>query len=116
MTLAKAIGERISVSLLSIAAANKKMPAPAIVNINTKTTESFPAGIARAFVRGLRASEYLSALRLKAIAVERAPTIAIAIHRSCAKLGRPRAANTVPIQAHGYAISESSLLIISCDE
>src|SRR5712692_3696656 len=52
-------------------------------------------------------------MRLNAIAVERAPTIATAIHRICEKLGRPCAASTAPSNANGNAKSVCSILIIS---
>src|SRR5713226_9422818 len=52
-------------------------------------------------------------MRLNAIAVERAPTIATAIHRICEKLGSPRAASTAPSNANGNANNVCSILIIS---
>src|SRR5437763_1987975 len=67
----------------------------------------------RTFVRGLRASYSRSAIRLKAIAVERAPTIATIIQTICHAVGIPRAANTEPRNANGSANSVCSILIIS---
>src|SRR2546423_8101696 len=101
MRLAKATGARKSVRRFSIAAATKKLAALTIVNPQTNPTDSAPLGIARTFVRGLRASYSRSARRLKAIAVERAPTIAIAIHAGSHGVGTPRAASTPPRHANG---------------
>src|SRR2546423_12355908 len=113
MRLAKATGARKSVRRFSIAAATKKIAALTIVNPHTNPTDSAPLGIARTFVRGLRASYSRSAMRLKAIAVERAPTIAIVIHTSCHDVGIPRAASSAPRNAKGSANSVCSILIIS---
>src|SRR6185369_2441961 len=52
-------------------------------------------------------------MRLKAIAVERAPTIATVIQTICHPVGRPRAASTAPRKANGSANSVCSILIIS---
>ena len=49
----------------------------------------------------------------KAIAQERAPTIASVIQRICGRAGIPRAANTAPRKANGSANSVCSILIIS---
>src|SRR5204863_2215482 len=62
---------------------------------------------------GLRPSKSRSAIRLKAIAVERAPTMAMAIQTICHVLGMPRAASTAPRNANGSANSVCSILIIS---
>src|SRR5262249_45637326 len=97
----------------SIAAATKKIAALIIVNPQTNGTDSAPLGIARTFVRGLRASYSRSAMRLKAIAVERAPTIAIVIQTICHKVGTPRAASRAPRKAKGSANRVCSILIIS---
>src|ERR1043165_2513310 len=99
--LKSATGARIRVKRLSIVAAMKKSAAEIIVNAQTKLTESAPAGIARLRVRGLRASISRSAMRLKAIAQERAPTIASVIQRNCRSVGSPLAAKTAPRKAKG---------------
>src|SRR6187455_3297522 len=52
-------------------------------------------------------------MRLKAIAVERAPTIAMQIQRICRRAGKPFAASTAPRNANGNAKSVCSILIIS---
>src|SRR6266699_7252216 len=52
-------------------------------------------------------------MRLKAMAVERAPTIATVIQTSCHAVGTPPAANTAPRKANGNAKSVCSILIIS---
>src|SRR5688572_29872153 len=96
-----------------MAAANRKTAAETSVNAQTKPTESRPAGMARVAVRGLRASRFRSAMRLKAIAAERAPTIATMIQRICRRVGRPLAASTAPRKANGSAKSVCSILIIS---
>src|SRR5439155_25347597 len=99
MTLASATGDSISVKRLSIAAARKKIAELINVKPQTNAADKTPAGIARIFVRGLRASYSRSAMRLKAIAVERAPTIAITIQTICHGEGIPRAASTAPRNA-----------------
>jgi len=112
-TLASAIGARINVKRFSIDAANRNNAAKTTVNAHTKPTESSPAGIAREAVRGLRASNRLSEMRLKAIAAERAPTIATTIQVICHAVGTPFAASTAPRNANGNAKSVCSILIIS---
>src|SRR6266576_1719338 len=97
--LASATGDSTSGSRLSIEAANRKSAAPQIVNTTTKPTDKTPAGIARILVRELRASYSRSAMRLKAIAVDLAPTIAKVIQRICQGEGIPRAASTAPRKA-----------------
>src|SRR5258706_94894 len=111
--LASATGESSSVRRLSMAAAKTKRAAPMIVNAKTNPAERAAAGIARILVRGFLASYSLSATRLKAIAVERAPIIAKVIHNTCAPLGMPFAASTAPRKANGSAKSVCSILIIS---
>ena len=63
--------------------------AAAIITMNERTAKAvaalfviLPAGMERWLVRGLAASMAASAQRLKAIAAERAATIAITIHKS----------------------------------
>src|SRR5438874_13463208 len=103
MTLASATGDSISVKRLSIAAARKKIAELINVKPQTNATDKTPAGIARIFVRGLRASYSRSAMRLKAMAADRAPTIAMAIQRICDSEGNKRAASTAPRKANGNA-------------
>ena len=52
-------------------------------------------------------------MRLKAIAADRAPTIATMIQRICRGEGSPFAASTAPRKANGNAKSVCSILIIS---
>jgi hypothetical protein len=73
---------------LSISEARKKSAAETTVNAHAKRTDSSPAGMARVRVRGLAASIRRSAMRLKAIAAERAPTIATVIQTACQRVGR----------------------------
>src|ERR1700754_2598620 len=96
-----------------MAAANKNKAADAIVKAQTNSTDNRPAGIARVAVRGLRASIFRSAMRLKAIAVDLAPTIATIIHKNCLSVGNPLAAKTAPKNANGKAKSVCSIFIIS---
>jgi hypothetical protein len=103
---------------LSIAEATKKSAAEASVNAQTKETGRRPAGMARVAVRGLAASNSRSAMRLKAIAAERAPTIARVIQSVCQAVGspvavKPRAARSAPRKAKGSAKSVCSIFIIS---
>src|ERR1044072_3218070 len=97
----------------SSAAVRKNKAAAAIVNTHTKPTDNKPAGKALEAVRGFFASNVLSAIRLHAIAAERAPTIATTIQRICQAVGRPLAASTAPRNANGNANSVCSILIIS---
>ena len=69
--------------------------------------------MARFFVRGLVASRSASAQRLKAIAAERAATIATRIHASVRQPGSPFAASSMAVSANGSAKIECSHLIIS---
>src|SRR6185295_5881345 len=92
---------------------NTNNAAAAIVNAHTNPTDNRPAGIAREAVRGLRASNWRSAIRLKAIAAERAPTIANTIHKICQAVGSPLAAHTAPRNAHRYAKRARLILAIS---
>ena len=80
--------------------------------------ETVPAGIARMRVRRLIASISASATRLKAIAADRAATIATTIHAnfpasSLQPRPLPRTANNAPVNAKGSAKTECSNLIIS---
>src|SRR5689334_4090253 len=103
----------MSVKRFSIAAASRNKPAAAIVNTQTNPTDKRPAGKARDAVRGFLASKFRSAMRLNAIAAERAPTIATTIQRICHADGSPFAASTAPRNANGNAKSVCSILIIS---
>ena len=82
MMLASATGARIKASRFSIAAATKNSTADTTVNTQTKPTDNRPAGSARVAVRGFKASYSRSAILLKAIAVDLAPTMANVIHTS----------------------------------
>ena len=64
---------------------------------------SFPEGIARPAVRGLRASSSASSSRLADIATVRALTMHSTISPSCPGLGMPRAARNVASSAKGIA-------------
>jgi hypothetical protein len=59
-----------------------KMTQETMTKVATKVDESCPAGRARVRVRGLAASMDASARRLKAMAAERAASMAITIQRS----------------------------------
>src|SRR6185312_271608 len=75
--------------------------------------ESVPAGMARIAVRGLAASILASAIRLNAIAAERAEIIHRMIQPSLAAVGMPPAASMAAQRANGRAKMECSHLIIS---
>ncbi len=74
--MASASGESAKASRFSIAAANTKTAAAIAVNVHAVARLSAPRGISRSRVRGFSASMRASAMRLKAIAAERAPTMA----------------------------------------
>jgi hypothetical protein len=59
-----------------------KMALETMTNVVTKAGERFPAGRARALVRGLAASMAASARRLNAMAAERAAIMAMTIQNS----------------------------------
>ena len=86
---------------------------------HAKRTSSKPAGKARVAVRGLAASTLRSAMRLKVIAAERAPTMArviqtsFAIQKLAGCIATSRAASVAPRKANGKANSVCSILIIS---
>ncbi len=69
--------------------------------------------MARVLVRGLAASISASAQRLKAMAQERAATMATRIQRTVRQAGRPLAARMTAVKAKGSAKMECSHLIIS---
>jgi len=75
--------------------------------------ESVPAGMARMAVRGFAASIPASAIRLKAMAAERAETMHKTIQPSFAAVGMPPAASMAAQRANGRAKMECSHLIIS---
>src|SRR5208283_3693942 len=87
----------------------------AVTQVNPKTNwrDSNPAGMARLLVRGLAASSSASAQRLKAMAQERAATIATRIQTTVRQPGNPRAASSTAVKANGKAKIECSHLIIS---
>src|ERR1019366_5350593 len=110
---ASATGESISVRRFNWEAARTKIPHETRTNALTNDSVNCPTGRARVAVRGLAASIEASARRLKAIAAERAETIATTIHPSCRHAGRPPAASMAPQSANGSAKIECSHLIIS---
>ncbi len=69
--------------------------------------------MARELVRGFTASRSASAQRLKAMAAERAETMATRIQPTVRAAGSPRAASSIPVSAKGSAKMECSHLIIS---
>src|SRR5258708_34978893 len=88
------------------------------MKLQAKPRESDPVGKWRVLVRGLRASISASSTRLKAMATDRAATIATTIHASLAhKPSRAnpasRQASSAPVSANGSANTECSNLIIS---
>src|ERR1035437_1824667 len=84
-------------------AARTKIPHATQTNALTNDGVNSPTGRARAAVRGLEASSEASARRLKAMAAERAETMATTIHASCRHAGRPPAASMAPQSANGSA-------------
>src|SRR3954471_5612819 len=111
--MASATGDSRNASQFNSHAARTSSALEATTKIATKVLESAPAGIARDDVRGFSASNLASTSRLKAIAAERAPTIATTIHKSCGAEGKPLAASIAPHSAKGSAKIECSHLIIS---
>src|SRR5690606_37656886 len=81
--------------------------------IHASATETRPAGMARESVRGFRASMRRSAMRLKVIALERAPTIATRIPKKVGQPMRPSEATRALIRAKGRAKTVCWNLIIS---
>ena len=69
--------------------------------------------MARVLVRGLAASSSASAQRLKAMAQERAVTMATRIQTRVRQAGSPLAASSAAVSAKGSAKIECSHLIIS---
>src|ERR1700691_4639603 len=110
---AKATGESISVNRFNWEAARTKIPHAIRTNVLTNDGVNRPIGNARVAVRGLAASIEASARRLKAIAAERAETMATMIQASCRHSGKPPAASMAPQSAKGSAKMECSHLIIS---
>src|SRR5580658_2439149 len=113
-----AAGARRKHSGFNSPAANTKTNAETVTKPQVKPRESMPAGRWRMRVRGLRASIPWSIRRLKAIAAERAPTIATTIQPifvQAAAAPRPewRKASRAPVSAKGKAKTECSNLIIS---
>jgi len=88
-------------------------PTPIVSTGGGQVDVDYKDGNARIEVRGLRASIRRSAMRLKAIAAERAPTIATTIQKNCFNVGSPFAPSTAPRSANGNAKSVCSILIIS---
>src|SRR5258708_11587643 len=110
---ARARGERESVRRLSCPAARIKIAQAVTTNRDTNFIESAPAGIARVAVRGLAASIWASASRLKAMAADRAETMHTTIQINSRPEGTPPAASMAPHRAKGRAKMECSHLIIS---
>src|SRR5580698_3248056 len=110
---ASATGESIKVSRFNWEAASTKIPQATSTNVLTNAGVNCPTGKARVAVRGLAASIEASASRLKAIAADRAETIATTIQASCRQAGNPPAASMAPQSANGSAKIECSHLIIS---
>src|SRR5579871_733461 len=111
--MAKATGDKKKVSWFNRAAASTKTAHDVATKRETKPVLSNPAGNARVRVRGLAASMEASARRLKAIAAERAATIATIIQINVRPLGQPFAANMAALKAKGSTKIECSHLIIS---
>src|SRR5260370_683569 len=78
----RARGESHRVRRFSCDAATIKMAQETMTKLATKARERCPEGSARVAVRGLAASMAESARRLKAMAAERAATMAMMIQRS----------------------------------
>ena len=90
----------------------------AATNPQANPRDRRPVGKCRMLVRGLRASISKSTSRLKAMAAERAHTIAITIQNSLRAISPPpeplsRKASRAPVRANGRAKTECSNLIIS---
>ena len=85
------------------AAKTKSAAAESAQKTDGGATDTEPAGMSRAAVRGFAASIARSAMRLKAIAAERAPTIATRIKKSVRTSGTPPAARTAERSANGSA-------------
>jgi len=77
---ASATGEKMNASRLSCDAATTKIVQLVRTKTIAKAGVSAPLGRARVWVRGLAASIDASARRLKAIAADRADTMATIIH------------------------------------
>src|SRR5208337_1272648 len=110
---ASATGDNISVKRLNWEAARTKNPHATRTNVLTNAGVNCPTGKARVAVRGLAASIEASARRSKAIAADRAETMATTIQASCRHAGNPPAASIAPQSANGSAKIECSHLIIS---
>src|SRR4026208_2429785 len=78
--IAKATGDKIKQTQLSWYDASTKTSAATLVRALASHTVPVPRGNSHSWVRGLSASNFLSAKRLKPIAAVRAPTMAIKIH------------------------------------
>src|SRR5581483_5118873 len=111
--MASATGERYRVARLSCAAPSTNTPQAKATKIAANFCESSPAGIARMAVRGFAASIRASAMRLKAMAADRAEIMQSTIQPSLAAVGMPPAASMAAHKANGSAKIECSHLIIS---
>src|SRR6266704_3405903 len=99
--MASATGDNMNASRFNCEAANTNTAQATATNVATKPEVRVPAGRARVRVRGLAASIEASARRLKAMAAERAATMATMIHKSWCGVGTPLAASMAPQRANG---------------
>src|SRR6266481_7655124 len=111
--MANATGERYRVRRVSCPAAITNTTEAVATKSATNFRERVPAGMARVAVRGLAASIWASARRLKAMAADRAETMQTTIQQSCNAEGQPPAASMAAHRANGRAKIECSHLIIS---
>src|SRR5215469_5283656 len=107
------MGERYNVARLSRAAPSTKNAQAKATKIAANFCESSPAVMARVAVRGFAASMRASAMRLNAMAADRAETMQSTIQPSLAAVGMPPAASMAAHRANGSAKIECSHLIIS---
>jgi hypothetical protein len=89
--------------------AKRKIASETAQNSTTCTIDSWPLGISRPAVRGLRASSLASIKRLSAIASDRAPTIATVIQTRSCPLGHAFTARNAPTYANGSAKTVCSI-------
>ncbi len=106
---ATGIGQSHRVIGASCHTAKRKIASETAQNRATWTTESWPLGISRPAVRGLRASSRASISRFSAIASDRAPTIATVIQTRSCPLGHAFTARNAPTYANGSAKTVCSI-------
>jgi hypothetical protein len=114
----RASGASFKHSELSMAEAPRNAMVQMAMKPQAKRAERCPAGRWRLAVRGLRPSMSASRTRLKAMATERAATIATTIQssfqpRPSVEKFASRQARRAPVRANGSANTECSNLIIS---